>query len=183
TIVFAEGDNAVVLEDEDLTDLSPLGLPNYRQATPDDLVVLPAASFIGTLVNNDPLLINGVSVPLTDQWVLTVTETAAVINATDSYNVTINAIANSKGLAFVDLQAILEQASTTGIVFDEYTMDTSLVFGGLVSLDGVHLTARGYALMANKFLEAIDVAYGSNFVAAGKVAKAEDYVVSYPEGL
>ena len=35
-------------------------------------------------------------------------------------------------------------------------MNTDLVFGGLVGLDGVHLTARGYALMANKFLEAID---------------------------
>jgi len=184
TIVFAEGtSNAVVIEDEDLTDLSGLGLPSYRQTTAADLVVLPAASFIGTLVNNDPLLINGVSVPLTDQWVLTVTETQAVITATDSYNVSIAAIAGAKGLALVDLKAILEQASTTGIQFDDFTMDTSLVFGGLVSLDGVHLTARGYALMANSFLEAIDATYGSNFHEAGKVAKAGDYVVSYPEGL
>ena len=183
TIEFVEGDNAVTLEDEDLTDLSGLGLPSYRQSTPMDLLVLPSASFIGTLVNNDPLLINGVSVPLSDQWVLTTTETASVITATDSYNVTISAIASSKGLAFVDLKAILEQASTTGIVFDDFTLDTSLVFGGLVSLDGIHLTARGYALMANSFLEAIDVAYGSNFVEAGKVAKANNYVVSYPEGL
>ena len=44
TIVFAAGANAVTLEDEDLTDLSSLGLPNYRQATPDDLLVLPSSS-------------------------------------------------------------------------------------------------------------------------------------------
>jgi hypothetical protein len=180
TIVFVEGNNAVVLVDEDLTDLSGLGLPSYRQATPIDLVVLPAASFIGTLVNNDPLLINGVSVPLTDQWVLTSIETQSVITATDAYNVTISAVASSKGLALVDLKAVLEQASTTGIIFDDFTMGTSLVFGGLVSLDGVHLTARGYALMANKFLEAIDATYASNFHEAGKVAKADDYIVSYP---
>lgn len=180
TIVFVEGNNPVVLEDEDLTDLSALGLPSYRQTTANDLVVLPGASFIGTLVNNDPQLINGVTVPLTDQWVLTSTETDSVIVATDSYNVTIEAIANSKGLAFVDLKAILQEASSTGITFDDFTLDTSLVFGGLVSLDGVHLTARGYALMANKFLEAIDTAYGSNFHEAGKVAKANNYVVSYP---
>ncbi|MBL4663746.1 MAG: G-D-S-L family lipolytic protein [Flavobacteriaceae bacterium] len=183
TIVFVEGNNAVVLVDEDLTDLSALGLPSYRQTTANDLVVLPGASFIGTLVNNDPLLINGVSVPLEDQWVLTATETQAVITATDAYNLTIEGIANSKNLAFVDLKAILEQASTTGIAFDDFTMDTSLVFGGLIGLDGVHLTARGYALMANKFLEAIDATYGSNFHEAGQVAKATDYVVSYPEGL
>ena len=183
TVAFAEGNNAVVIEDEDLTDLSALGLPSYRQTTSDDLVVLPASSFIGTLVNNDPLLINGLSVPLTDQWVLTTTETLSVITATDSYNLTIESIAGSKGLAFVDLKAILQQASTTGITFDDFTLDTSLVFGGLVSLDGVHLTARGYALMANSFLEAIDATYGSNFHEAGQVAKADDYVVSYPEGL
>jgi hypothetical protein len=180
TVVFAEGNNAVVIEDEDLTDLSGLGLPNYRQTTSEDLVVLPSASFIGTVVNNDPLLINGLSVPLSDQWVLTATETQSVIVATDSYNLTIESIATSKGLAFVDLKAILEQASSTGIVFDDFTMDTSLVFGGLVSLDGVHLTARGYAFMANSFLEAIDATYGSNFHEAGQVAKAADYVVSYP---
>ena len=181
TILFVEGNNPVVIEDEDLTDLSGLGLPSLRQTTMFDLMVLPGASFIGTVVNNDPQLINGVTVPLSDQWVLTSTETESVITATDAFNVTISGIASSKGLAFVDLKAILEQASTIGIIFDDYTMDTSLVFGGLVSLDGIHLTARGYALMANKFLEAIDTAYDSNFHEAGKVARAEDYVVSYPE--
>ena len=180
TILFVEGQNAVVIEDEDLTDLSALGLPSFRQTTPDDLMVLPGASFIGTLVDNNPLLINGLSVPLTDQWVLTFTETASVITATDAYNVAIEGIAASKGLALVDFKSVLAQASTTGIPFDDFTMNTNLVVGGLVSLDGIHLTARGYALMANKFLEAIDATYGSNFHEAGVVAKAGDYVVSYP---
>ena len=99
--------------------------------------------------------------------------------ATDAYNVTIENVASSSGLALVDLNGILQQASTTGITFDNFTMNTDLVFGGLVSLDGVHLTARGYALMANKFLEAIDATYGSNFIEAGKVAKANNYPVTY----
>ena len=183
TIEFVAGDNSVVIDDQDLTNLTGLGLPNFRQTTSEDLMVLTSRSFIGTLVNNDPLLINGLSVPLADQWVLTSTETQSVLTATDAYNVTIESIANAKGLAFVDLNAILEQASTTGVVFDDFTLDTSLVFGGLVSLDGVHLTARGYAYMANSFLAAIDATYGSNFHEAGQVAKADNYVVSYPEGL
>lgn len=183
TVVFAEGQNAVVIEDENLTDLTALGLPSYRQTTSADLVVLPAASFIGTLVDGNPLLVNGLSVPLADQWVLTAVETTAVINATDAYNVTIEAVADSSGLAFVDLKGILQQAATTGIQFEDFTMTTSLVFGGLVSLDGIHLTARGYALMANKFLEAIDAAYGSNFIAAGQTASANDFNVSYPPNL
>ncbi|NND62530.1 MAG: G-D-S-L family lipolytic protein [Flavobacteriaceae bacterium] len=183
TINFVEGQNAVTIVDEDLTDLTGLGLPSYRQTTPDDLVVLTAASFIGTTVDGNPLLVNGLSVPLEDQWVLTANETQSVITATDAYNVTIEQVASANGLAFVDLKAILQQASTTGIQFDDFTMDTSLVFGGLVSLDGIHLTARGYALMANKFLEAIDAAYGSNFVAAGQTASANNYIVSYPPSL
>lgn len=183
TIVFAAGANAVTLEDEDLTDLSSLGLPNYRQATPDDLLVLPSSSFIGTLVDNNPTLINGVSVPLSDQWVLTGTETQACITAADAYNLSVDAICDQYDLAKVDLRTILEEASQTGIMYDDFMMNTDLVFGGLVSLDGVHFTARGYALMANAFLEAIDAKYGSNFIEAGQRAYANDFTVSYPLNL
>ena len=183
TISFSEGQNAVTLVDEDLTDLSALGLPNYRQATSNDLVVLPASSFIGTLVDNNPQLINGVSVPLADNWVLTDIEIQNVLTATDAYAATVEALADTYGLAFVDLRLVLAEAATTGIMFDEFIMATNLVTGGLVSLDGVHLTARGYGLMANKFLEAIDATYGSNFGASSSMVKAGDLVVIYPEGL
>lgn len=179
TINFVEGDNAVVIVDEDLTDLSALGLPSYRQTTAEDLPILPSSAFIGTLVDGNPLAINGVTVPLEDQWVLTSTETAAVIAATDQYNVTIEGLAANFNIGLVDLKGILQQASTTGYVFDEFLMTTDLVFGGLVSLDGVHLTARGYALMANEFLLAIDETYGSNFSASGTMARAADYPVAY----
>jgi hypothetical protein len=59
-------------------------------------------------------------------------------------------------------------------------MTTKLVTGGLVSLDGVHLTARGYALMPNKILAAMDVEFGSNFsTATNGLAKAGDYAPNY----
>ena len=63
----------------------------------------------------------------------------------------------------------------SGIPFGNFILTTNLVTGGAVSLDGIHLTARGYAFMANKFLEAIDAKFGSNFVASGNVAKAGNY--------
>jgi lysophospholipase L1-like esterase len=183
TVSFSEGQNAVTLVDEDLTDLSALGLPNYRQATSNDLVVLPASSFIGTLVDNNPQLINGLSVPLADNWVLTDIEIQNVLTATDAYAATVEALADTYGLAFVDLRLVLAEAATTGIMFDEFMMTTDLVTGGLVSLDGVHLTAKGYGLMANEFLEQIDATYGSNFGASSSMVKAGDLVVIYPEGL
>jgi hypothetical protein len=188
TITFSAGQNAVTLVDEDLTDLSPLGcvvcLPSYRQATSDDLVVLPASSVIGTLVDDNPQLINGVSVPLADNWVLTYLETQAVLTATDAYAAIVYDLAVQYDLAFVDLRGVLaEAASPTGIMFDDFNMSTQLIFGGLVSLDGIHLTARGYALMANEFMEQIDATYGSNFGASDSKLKANDFVVMYPEGL
>ncbi|WP_077407380.1 SGNH/GDSL hydrolase family protein [Cellulophaga omnivescoria] len=184
TINFvASSSNAVVIEDEDLTDLSAFGLPSYRHATAEDLLVLPASSFIGTRVNNDPTMVNGVSVPLGDKWVLVASELASINAATDAYNAAIATVVSSKGLALVDLNSVLSQASETGVTFDDYTMNTDLVFGGLVSLDGIHLTSRGYALMANKFLEAIDATYGSNFVASKTLAKAANYPTTFSPSL
>ena len=185
TISFEAGQNAVVIVDEDLTDLGAINpafaaLPKYRQATAEDLLVLTSATFIGTLADpNNPFSVNGVAVPLADKWVVTETELVEIISATDAMNMSVKAAAESYGIAYVDLQAIITQASTGGIVFDDYTLDSNLVTGGLVSLDGVHLTARGYAYMANSFLLAIDNHYGSNFVASGNVAKAGDYPTNY----
>ncbi|WP_299119839.1 G-D-S-L family lipolytic protein [uncultured Tenacibaculum sp.] len=166
-----------------------------RQATAEDLLVLPSSGIIGTVNQNSvnfllgqglpPTLAGmfsaeGVSLPLENKWVLTKTEVAEIKAATDAYNTTIKAAADAKGLAFVDFKAILEKASTTGLVFDEFNMTTTFVTGGLVSLDGIHLTSRGYALMANKMLEAIDATYGSNFTKAKDgLAKAKDFPTNF----
>lgn len=184
TILFTAGQNAVVIEDEALTDLSAYGIPSIRQATENDLLVLTSGSFIGTeAVLGNPATVNGIAIPLADKWVVTETEVAEIIAATDAMNASVQAAAQSFGVAYVDLQSILAQAASTGIMFDEYQMDASLVFGGLVSLDGIHLTARGYAYMANSFLKAIDAHYGSNFEASGNMAKAGDYPTNFSSDL
>lgn len=186
TISFSAGQNAVVIIDEDLTDLEALnpafaGLSKFRQATADDLLVLPSSTFIGTLADpNNPLSVNGVGVALADRWVVTPEEQLAIRTATDAYNSTIEAtVASNPNIALVDLKAVLEEASM-GIMFDNYTLNTSLVTGGLISLDGVHLTARGYALMANKIMAAMDAKFGTNFTSAtGGLAVAGEYPTNY----
>jgi lysophospholipase L1-like esterase len=165
-----------------------------RQTTANDLVLLSSSGIIGKVNPSSMQFLmsqglsealagqfsaEGVTLPLEDRWVLTPQEQAEIKMATDGYNATIESIASSKGLALVDLNQILSEASTTGIVFNNYTMSTNLVTGGLVSLDGIHLTSRGYALMANKIMEAIDTAYGTNFVASGNVVKAGNYPTNY----
>ena len=165
-----------------------------RQATANDLVTLPSASVIGTVNSNffafltsqgipaelaGQFAVEGITYPLDDRWILLPSENAEIIAAVDAYNDTISTIANANGLALVDVNGILTEAATTGIIFDDYNLNSDLVFGGLVSLDGIHLTARGYALMANSFLQAIDATYGSNFEASGNLAKAADFPTNY----
>ena len=165
-----------------------------RQANETDLLTLPSAAVIGT-VNEDSVeflmnqglpealagqfSVEGISLPLADRWILLSGEQQEVATATAAHNATLASLANANGLALVDLNAILDEAASTGIIFDDYNLNTDLVFGGLVSLDGIHLTGRGYAYMANKYLEKIDEIYGSNFVASGNVAKANDYPTNY----
>lgn len=180
TINFVAGQNAVVMVDDYLTDLSALGLPSYRHATSDDLLVLTSSTFLGTTVDGNPLLVNGVSVPLEDNWVLSVDEIAEVIAATDAYNATIEQLASQKGLAFVNANEMMQQIANGGLPFDNFTMKANLVLGLTFSLDGVHPTARGYAFMANEILKAIDGTYGSNFEEAGALLKAADYTTFYP---
>ena len=167
TISFAPGEgNAVVIIDEDLTDLTGYNsaLINMRQATADDLMVLTSRSFIGTLADpNNPTSINGVAVPLADKWVLTPEEQTIVENALTSYNQTIAGLATAYDLAFVDANALLAELNANGFQqADGSVVDATFATGGGFSLDGVHPAPRGYAIVANAFIAAINAKYNSN---------------------
>nr|WP_314895920.1 G-D-S-L family lipolytic protein [uncultured Flavobacterium sp.] len=176
TVKFVAGSNAVVIEDSYLTNLAAYGIPSYRQATKEDLPVLTSRTFIGTLVGGNPAAVNGVSVPLADKWILTKDEIAEVKVATDAYNVTIKAIADAKGLAFVDTKVIMTQLSTVGIVSNSFTLTSAYVTGGAFSLDGVHPGPRGYALITNAFMIAINTKYSSTL----KPVDLSLYPILYP---
>lgn len=135
-----------------------------RQATSEDLVLLTTSSVIGTTVAGVPanINVNGISYPLANQYILTKAEVAKVLTATAAYNAAIKSIADSKGLAFVDANAkMLELSTTSGIQFDGVKYTATFVTGGTFSLDGVHLTGRGYALIANEFIAKINQKYKS----------------------
>ncbi|TLP72902.1 G-D-S-L family lipolytic protein [Maribacter sp. ACAM166] len=186
TISFVAGaNNAVVIEDESLTDLGAINpafaaLPKIRQATAADLLVLPAASFIGTLaVEGNPLTVNGVAIPLADKWVLIPSEQEEIAIATEAFNQIISSVSSQAGLAFVDANSILNQVANGGVTSGQFTLTSSLVTGSAFSLDGIHPTARGYALLANEFMKAIDATYGSSFEASGNFVNVGDYPTNY----
>lgn len=177
TINFSAGEgNALVIIDENLTDLGAInpafaGIPKFRQATADDLFVLPLSSLIP--------LGYGTQIQLEDKWVLTPEEQAEIKMATDNFNATLQAAASSAGLAFVDANAFMQQLAAAGFTDGDFTLTSSLVTGGAFSLDGVHPTARGYALIANLFMKAIDATYGSNFEASGNLVNIGNYPTNY----
>ena len=152
-----------------------------RQATKDDLVVLKAQSVIGAEPTGIPAPLNkfGITYPMQDKDVLTKAEIAEVKVVTDAYNITIKSVADSKGLAFVELNTVTEQLASGGIVYNGFTTTSTFVTGGMFSLDGVHPSPRGYAIIANLFTDAINAKYGSNF----KNVNVGLYRILYPASL
>lgn len=147
-----------------------------RQATANDLLVLTSSSAIGQVNTNrvaalmamgltqeqaGQLSVNGVTYPMEDKFVLVPSEVESINTARLAYNQTIKNLAEEKDLAFVDAAAILEETAGGGITFDGGVVTSTFATGGAFSLDGVHLTPRGYALMANRIIEAINSTYNA----------------------
>ncbi|MDT0293490.1 G-D-S-L family lipolytic protein [Mesonia ostreae] len=147
-----------------------------RQANANDLLVLTSSSVIGT-VNMDriaelmavgvpeqtagQLAVNGVTYPMQDQYVLLPSEQEDVATATAVFNQIIKGVAAQKGLAFVDANVLLDRVATSGINYDGGTITSEFATGGAFSLDGIHLTPRGYAFMANQIINSINTTYNS----------------------
>ena len=160
-----------------------------RQASAADLILLSTQSVIGTaptaansgigFAPPSPLNKFGVTFPLQDKHLLIPTELTEIQTATNAYNVTIEAAANANGLAFVDAKSIMDQLVNGGFRFGNYHMTASFLTGGAFSLDGIHPGARGYALIANKFIEAINAKYGSTL----RTVDLGNYQIQYPASL
>ena len=147
-----------------------------RVATPSDLVILTfPTSKIGTLVTTPyGQLPYGLTpyTPIENQYVLDANEVALTRDYVQSYNATIKTIAEQKGLAMFDAYTYLNNVKAHGLVVDGVSLNSSYISGGLFSLDGVHLTPRGYAIIANEFIKAINTTYSSSIPLAN--------VASYP---
>ena len=179
------GQNPLLIKDETLTDLSSqitaaltrngvsaaeatfIGTTygQARHATSEDLILLSTKPVIDTDVTGVSAPFNklGITYPLEDKYVLTKSEVAQVQTATNAYNTQIKALAEAYGLAFVDANAkMVELGKSSGIQYNGVNYSTTFVTGGSFSLDGVHLTGKGYAVIANEFIKAINAKYKSN---------------------
>lgn len=198
--------NSLLIVDESLTDLSAqitaaaqasgnpqlMALAPYLGATfgkarhtkTGDYIPLTTKTTIGTTATVPPgvpsdLSKYGITYPLQDKHILIPLEITEIKIATDAFNLKIKATATDEDLAFLDLNAIITQVFNGGIRFGNYHVSASFATGGMYSLDGIHLSGRGNALIANKFLEAINLKYESNI----PNVNLGNYQIQYPSSL
>lgn len=134
-----------------------------RTATAQDRFVLPlsSAGVIGKA--NDLGLPYGLHPgnPIESKWVLDPEEIAVVNDYVAAYNATIKSVAATKNLAVVDAYALLKEYGA-GKAVNGANVSAAFVTGNLFSLDGIHLTPMGYAIVANAFIKAINSSYNSS---------------------
>jgi lysophospholipase L1-like esterase len=167
TITFVVGDNAVVIDDDELPTEAGISR-KWRQATAADYVVLPTLPKIGTeAIPGNPTTVWGVGTPLADADVLSTDEVDRVESVrTDpdpmlGYNATIKAAADDDpDLLLFDADAFFTELSTTGILYGSGGISSTFGLGGGISLDGIHPTARGYAVIANEMFKLINAGFG-----------------------
>lgn len=105
--------------------------------------------------------------PLPNSVVLDSGEVATAIARITEYNAHIQSLASAKGFGYVDFNALLvpyANAARTGtyVTVDGLKLSTVYVTGNLFSLDGVHPSNVGAALIANEFINVINAKWGAS---------------------
>ncbi len=143
-ISFSTGLNPLVVVDPG----HPAGI---RQLEQGELVLITALNGI----QNQGW---GSQEPLAAEYYLSLEQIEDIKEASEQYNSVIKDVAESYGLAFVDIEALLKRART-GLYYDAIPFDTQFISGGVFSLDGIHLSVRASAVVANEFIDAINHKY------------------------
>lgn len=147
-IIFYEGKNAFVIIDSS----APGG---YRQMVEGEMITLNApldsmrCFYYGLLVQ-----------VIHDQYALDTTEVATISQDIQQYNSIIRQKAIQYNLAFAEMNQFFKNV-VAGIKWDGADYNAGFISGGFFSLDAFHPNQKGYALMANEFIKAINAKYHS----------------------
>lgn len=203
--------NAPVITDESLTtaDISaafsaPAGtvvLGNWRQAQVDattgayDLFPLPALAAIGVDAGAG---VQGVAIPLGDEYTLTMDEQVNVITAYATFNATIDGVlASFPDVALVDVRPLyadvfgLSPAAATGLALGDDAVAAAdgvlgteyggyslvpldlgdFLFNSIFSADGLHPNSRGAALFTNECIRVINSEFGASILEVDVLAQ------------
>lgn len=158
----------------------------FRPATDKDMFILPfsSAGLLGRRDLKDPVtgVVNPAPYglhpanPVGDNFVLDEAEAKMVQDRIVALNTTIKQIADSKKLAVADIYSFLNKVKS-GYQINGIAISNKYITGNIFSLDGVHLTPMGYAIMANVFVDAINAKYSTKL---GKVNVSQYGGVALP---
>lgn len=129
-----------------------------------------------------PLILGGtMKGPLPDAAVLSAAEVVTAKANVAAFNQVIAASATSANATLVDINGFFTTLGTNGASFNGYAGSTSFL-GGFFSLDGVHPSNTGYALVANKFIDTMNAAFKTTIpdVNVAPIAAADPLFPPYP---
>ncbi len=157
---FTKGFNAFVVSDTSIHLTPPF---NVRQMTQGELflLTLPTDSLPMGMGSVDFSGETPVPWGIPEQYVLLTNEIDPINAAIATYNEKIHDLADQFDLAHVDMYEKFEKVAEDGVEYDGILFTNAFISGNTFSLDGLHLTAQGYAITANYFIEAINAKYGA----------------------
>jgi hypothetical protein len=147
-IHFSEGKNPFVIDDA----AAPFGV---RQLVDGENILLsvPLDSmkcyFLGILFSTIP-----------DRCALDTVELAFIEQSIRQYNTIIAQKAAQYNLALADMNSFFSSVNA-GIKWDGVDYNAEFISGGFFSLDGQHPNQKGYSLVTNEFIKAVNARYGS----------------------
>jgi hypothetical protein len=154
SIVFYEGNNAFIISDASRPS-------RMRQIKEGEYILMnvPLDS-IRCASYGSYDVVDSMPKPLSDKFVLDGAELSLIRSRIYSFNASLQSLATTNDMAYVDLSDFFKQIYY-GIKFNGVSYTTEYLHGGAFSLDGIHPTAKGYALIANEFIKAINEKYGA----------------------
>ena len=139
-------------------------LPIYYQNKQNNVAIVSEYDYV--LLSAVEELANGrgldQSDPLPSTFVLDVDEVSICLQAVTDYNTFLRSEAHRNGFTVVDLDEYLEHIHEHGYMAIGESYSTEFISGGLFSLDGIHYSSRGNAIIANRIIEEMNRAFGAN---------------------
>jgi lysophospholipase L1-like esterase len=129
-----------------------------------------------------PLILTGQQAgPISDSGVLSIAEQVTVRAQVTAFNQVIASNAQAAGATLVDINALFAQTTANGIVENGIPATTAFL-GGVFSLDGIHPTNTGYAVIANKFIDTINSSLSKTYpdVNVAAIAAVDPLYPPYP---
>jgi len=195
-VTFIDGKNAFLIEDNNFpykalfnaiadtsTDMATkifLKQAQFRQLslTDNELLTLKTPQDSLAIGMGSFLSIGGQMMPfgIPDEYVLDADEIAKVDEAISAFNGVIKGFAEQYDWALVDINTKFDEMKD-GVIIDGIELNATYATGGIFSLDGIHLTARGNAAVSNFFIDAINKKYNA---AISSVSISEYPAVEFP---